>query len=230
MTKIPPPAVLFDIDGTLIDSNYLHVHAWVQAFDEVGHPIDAWRVHRGIGMDSAKLLEELLADQADQLGDDAKAAHQRHYSAMTPLLRPFTGARDLLAAVSGRGLQVVLATSAPQVELTELLEVLDVGGVTDHITCAEDVDTAKPAPDILQVALTKAGVTADRAVMIGDSIWDGRAAQGAGVTFVGLLSGGFSRADLTAAGAVAVYDSPAELLHHLDRSPISTLVQAASTT
>jgi HAD superfamily hydrolase (TIGR01549 family) len=221
------PAVLFDIDGTLADSNYLHVHAWSEALTELDRPVDSWRIHRAIGMDSKKLLAELLGDDADTVGESAKEGHSRKYAELSDQIRTFAGARDLLAAVAERDLQVVLATSAPEEELTRLLEVLDADQWTAHVTSAEDVESAKPDPDIIAVALEKAGVPADRAVMVGDAVWDGEAAARAGVAFVGLRSGGSSAAELQEAGAVAVYDDAQSLLAQLDSSPIADLWAAA---
>lgn len=216
-----PLTVLFDIDGTLVDSNYLHVDAWSRAFAEAGHPVDTWRIHREIGMDSTKLLDDLLGDEADTIGPIAKEAHGRLYAAMGDRLRPFDGARDLLHALAGRGHTVVLATSAPQEELDALLEVLDMGETLDVVTSAEDADTAKPAPDILQVALERAGARPERAVMIGDAVWDVQAAGRAGVRCVGVLSGGTGRGELERAGAVAVYEGVSEILAGLDDSILS---------
>jgi HAD superfamily hydrolase (TIGR01509 family) len=216
-------AVLFDIDGTLVDSNYLHVDAWHRAFAAVGHPVDAWRIHRSIGMDSSKLLDSLLGDAADQVGDDAKEKHTEYYEALTDRLRPIGGARELLDALADRGHEVVLATSAPQHELEILLDVLDVGPDVDAVTSSEDVGSAKPDPDIIEVALQKADVSADRAILVGDATWDVKAAARAGVPTIGVLSGGYSAAELRDAGAVAVYDDVADLLAHLDDSPIGAL-------
>lgn len=219
--SVPPPAaVLFDIDGTLVDSNYLHVHAWVQAFAAVGHPVDAWRVHRHIGMGSGQLLEELLGDDAERLGDDAKDAHSERYAELADLLRPFDGAQELVRTLAGRDTAVVLATSASPDELERLRKVLDVDDLVE-ITGAEDVDAAKPEPDLVHAALSLAGVEADRAVFVGDSVWDVQASVRAGVRCVGLLAGGTSAAELTEAGAVAVYDDVATLLRELDGSPLA---------
>ena len=214
-------AVLFDIDGTLVDSNYLHIDAWDRAFVRVGHPVDVWRIHRSIGMDSGKLLEALLGDDADELGDDAKDLHSSSYLEMTDRLRSFAGARELLAELAKRGHPVVLATSAPENELKILLEVVDADGAIDAVTSAEDVGTAKPDPDLIQIALDKAGVGPERAVMVGDSVWDIVAAERAGVTSIGVLSGGFGREELLSAGAAVVYDDVVELLRKLDESPIA---------
>lgn len=219
-----PGAVLLDIDGTLVDSNYLHVHAWVQAFADAGTPVDAWRVHRRIGMGSGRLLEELLGDEADALGDEVRERHGEHYAALAGLLRPLPGARDLLRTLADRGAAVVLATSAAPEEVERLREVLDVDDLVE-ITGSQDVDEAKPEPDLVHAALDLAGVPADRAVFVGDSVWDVQAAVRAGVPCVGVLSGGTAEAELRDAGAVAVAEDVAALLRELDRSPLATVLQ-----
>ena len=214
------PAVLFDVDGTLVDSNYLHIDAWSRAFADVGSPVPAWRIHRAIGMDSGELLDTLLAADAERLGDEAKQRHAEHYARDERRLRPFDGARQLLRSLADRGVQVVLATSAPKQEFEMLRRALQIDDAVAHYTTAEDVDTAKPAPDVVQVALDKAGVGAEAAVMIGDAVWDAQAAGRAGVVTMGVLTGGTSEAELREAGAVAVYDDVAQLLRELDRSPL----------
>ncbi len=219
----PSGAVLFDIDGTLVDSNYLHVDAWLRALQAVGHPVDAWRIHRGQGMGSSELLATLLGEDAEQVGTQAKQLHSEHYQQSSELLRVFDGARELVAAVAQRGAKVVLATSAAPDELERLRSVLDVEDAVAEITAAEDVDAAKPAPDLVHVALQRAGVTADRAVYVGDTVWDVQACGKAGVICVGVLSGGVSAAELTEAGAVAVYEDCRALLRDLDASPLATV-------
>ncbi|MBX9246558.1 HAD family hydrolase [Actinotalea ferrariae] len=217
-----PGAVLLDIDGTLVDSNFLHVHAWVRAFAEVGRPADAWRVHRCIGMGSDLLIAEVLGDDdAERLGDDVRERHTAHYAELTPLLRAFDGARELVRAVADRGAATVLATSAAPEEVERLRAVLELDDVVTGLTGDEDVDDAKPEPDLVEAALRVAGVPADRAVMVGDAVWDVQAAARAGVACVGLLSGGTSRAELRSAGAVEVYEDAADLLAHLDESPLA---------
>jgi len=209
-------AILVDIDGTLVDSNYLHVQAWSEAFESVGRPVDSWRIHRAIGMDSAKLLEALLGDDTGEFGDRAQQAHTETYRRLTPQLRPFSSTRELLARLHDAGVAVVLATSAPEDELAELRRVLDAEQWLTAVTSAEDADTAKPAPDLVQVALDKVGVAADRAIFIGDTVWDGEACANAGLGFVGVRSGGVGEAELRAAGAVEVYLDPTDVLGHLD--------------
>jgi len=216
-------AVLFDIDGTLIDSNYLHVESWSRAFDDIGVPVDAWRVHRGIGLDSGKLLEELLGERADELGDAAKERHSVRYEPLVPRLRRFDGARELIARLSDAGVRVVLATSAPPEEFEALSECLDADEWLHAATTADDVETAKPEPDIIAAALDRAGVPAARAVMIGDTRWDAIAAGRAGVRSVGVLSGGVGAGELREAGASVVFDDVAAILAAVDSSGTDAL-------
>lgn len=213
-------AVLFDIDGTLVDSNYLHVDAWARALEEVGHPVPAWRIHRAIGMDSAKLMEILLGDDLERLGGDAKERHSTYYQREAGRLRSFDRAQELLRELSRRGLRVVLATSAPEEEFEVLRKVLDVDDAIAEFTTAEDVSTAKPAPDVVQVAVKKAGVRPEQALMVGDAAWDMQAARKAGVDGIGVRTGGIGPSELQDAGAIAVYDDVAQLLSELDESPL----------
>jgi HAD superfamily hydrolase (TIGR01549 family) len=171
--------VLFDVDGTLVDSNYLHVRAWSLAFAEVGQAVDQWQIHRSIGMDSDKLLATCLGDAAGEVGEKASTLHADHCRDLGSELRAFDSARRLVRHLSRSGLSVVLATSAPNDELEMLRRVLDVDPWLTAVTSADDADTAKPDPDILHVALDKASVEAGEAIFIGDTEWDGRAAEAA---------------------------------------------------
>ncbi len=211
-----PAAVLFDIDGTLVDSNYVHVVAWMYAFQSASRHVESWRIHEAIGMDSGKLLERLLGDEAATLGRQLKEEHGRRYAEFSPLLQPFDGARELLRAVAGRGVKVVLATSAPPEELERLRDLLDVEDAIDSVTNAEDVGTAKPAPDIVQVALERSGVGANEAIFIGDAVWDVRAANDAGVTCIAVTSGGVHEAELRKAGAAALCPTVRDLLNQYE--------------
>lgn len=213
-------AVLFDIDGTLVDSNYLHIDAWARAFAEVGHPVPSWRIHRAIGMDSGTLLETLLGDETDRLGDDAKQRHAAHFREEAGRLRRFDEVQELLRTLAGRGMKVVLATSAPEEEFEVLRRVLAVDDAIAEYTTAEDVAVAKPAPDVVQKALAKAAVGPGHAVMIGDAAWDMQAARKAGVAPIGVRTGGIGPGELRDAGAIAVYDDVAQLLAGLDESPL----------
>jgi HAD superfamily hydrolase (TIGR01509 family) len=222
----PGPAVLFDIDGTLVDSNYLHVHAWYRAFHDVGVDVEAWRIHRAIGMDGSTLLKSLSGSADDDTRSRLKDLHSRYYKETTPLLRRLPGARELLAAVDKLGLQIVLATSAPEDELAILREVLASDDLVSAVTSSEDVDTAKPQPDIVHVALDRAGVDAANAVFVGDTVWDVEACQRAGVPTIAVLSGGVSRDELETAGAQAVFENASELCAHLGATAIGTLAKS----
>jgi HAD superfamily hydrolase (TIGR01509 family) len=218
-----PSAVLFDIDGTLVDSNYLHIEAWSRAFIDLGFEASSWRIHRAIGMDSNKLLYTLLGDTAETVGVEIKRRHSEHYRQLSGRLRAFDKSQELMRAIASRAVKVVLATSAPQEELIALRKTLDVDDVVAAVTSSDDVETAKPAPDLIRVALAKSGVANDRAIFVGDSVWDMQSAEGAGVDCLGVLSGGYGRSELVDAGAKDVYDDVADLLMNLDASLLSRL-------
>ena len=206
-------AVLFDVDGTLVDTNYLHTVAWWEAFAQAGHDIPMAPIHRSIGMGSDMMLDALLPRDRDKSADDdISLAHSALYSVYWSRLRPLPGAARLLRACHDQGLRVVLASSAAPGELEKLRAVLDVGDAIDAATSAGDVEASKPAPDLVQVALKQARADPEETVFVGDSVWDVQACEKAGVPCVGVLTGGSSRDELTEAGAVAVYDSPADLL------------------
>ncbi|KWX56583.1 HAD family hydrolase [Mycobacterium sp. NAZ190054] len=208
-----------------MDSNYLHVYAWLRAFDAENVPADSWRIHRCIGMDGTTLVRTLTGDASQRVLDGLKDRHSEFYKETAGLLAPLPGARDLLRRVARLGLQVVLATSAPEDELRILREVLDCDDVVAAVTSSQDVDTAKPKPDIVQVALDRAGVTAGDAVFVGDAVWDCEAAGRAGVPSIGVLSGGVSRGELREAGATEVFEDAGELLVKLDSTVIGELAR-----
>ena len=218
------PAVLFDVDGTLVDTNYLHVHAWLRAFADEDLLVQAGRVHRCIGMDGTSLVHDLCPDVSDETEERLKKLHSRYYRESAGLMRPLPGARELLHGVADRGLQVVLATSAPEDELELTRGVLDCDDVVSAVTMSGDVDTAKPEPDIIEVALDKAGVGPAQAVFVGDAVWDAQACARAGVTSIGLLTGGVGGDELRAAGMAEVFDGPGALLAHLRESAIGALL------
>ncbi|OBK25913.1 HAD family hydrolase [Mycobacterium asiaticum] len=218
-----PAAVLFDIDGTLVDSNYLHIHAWQRAFAEAGVDVETWRVHRSIGMDGSTLVKSLSDNAPDDTQTELKDLHSRYYKEAAQLLRPLPGARELLQRVADLGLKVVFATSAPEDELALLRQVLDSDELVAAVTSASDVDTAKPKPDIIHIALERAEATAERAVFIGDAIWDAEACTRAKLPCIGVLSGGSSRSELRDAGAAQVYENAEDLLSHLAETRIATL-------
>jgi HAD superfamily hydrolase (TIGR01509 family) len=218
-------AVLFDIDGTLVDSNYLHVLAWRRAFLQRGEPeITAARIHRLVGMGTDQLLETLFGRPRPELKED----RARQFDALKPEIRAFPRAADLLRAVHDRGGRVVLATSAEKSDLDALLAAIDADDAIDGVTSAGEVSRAKPEPDVFMVALDEAGTRPECTVVVGDTVWDVEAAARAGLRCVAVTSGGISRAELEAAGAVAIYDDVGALLDGLDDGPLLGTTTASS--
>lgn len=213
-------AVLFDVDGTLVDTNYLHTLAWWRALTDAGHEVAMAAIHRLIGMGSSKLLDEVLGHDDEALSD----AHGHHFQRMKGEIRPLPGARRLVEEVSRRGATVVLATSAKAGDIDDLLRVLDLGDTVDDVVHSADVDEAKPAGDIFAAALEAAGCSAERAIVIGDTPWDVEAAARVDLRTIGLETGGCARSELLDAGAVAVYHDPVDLLARLDDSPLGVLL------
>jgi HAD superfamily hydrolase (TIGR01509 family) len=210
-------AVLFDIDGTLVDTNYLHVLAWRRVFLEQGEPeITAARIHRLVGMGTDELIDTLFGGPRPEL----KPERDRHFDALKAEIRAFPRAGDLLRAVHDRGVRVVLATSAEKSDLEALLEAIGAGDAIDGVTSAGEVEQAKPAPDLFCVALEEAGTDPEATVVVGDTVWDVKAAGRAGLACVAVTSGGISRGELEAAGAIAVYEDVGALLDDLDQSPL----------
>ncbi len=213
--------VLFDVDGTLVDTTYLHAVTWWEALRQADHTVPMARVHHAIGMGSDRILEALLGPERDPAADaELAAAHSALYSVYWERLCPLPGATDLLRACAARGLRVVLASSANAAELRALRRALDADDVIDVATGAADADESKPAPDILGVALDRAGLPAERVILVGDSAWDVQAATRISVPCIGLTCGGTSAEELTRAGAVAIFTDPADLLARWDESPL----------
>ncbi|MFJ8752363.1 HAD family hydrolase [Streptomyces sp. NPDC102441] len=220
-------AALFDVDGTLVDTNYLHVTAWWEAFRQAGHTVPMTEVHQAIGLGSADLIKHLLGAERDSEGDDGiRSTHSALYATYFERLVAVDGAADLLRALSARGWRVVLATSASGEELKALRRVLDADDVITDTASADDVDEGKPAPAPVRHAMELAGGTSGETVYVGDSVWDMKAATGASVAAVALLSGGIAQQELVEAGATEVYRNPADLLAHLDSSIFSRVGRA----
>jgi HAD superfamily hydrolase (TIGR01509 family) len=204
-------SILLDVDGTLVDSNYLHVDAWSQAFSGRGYSVAAWRIHRAIGMGGDKLLGELLGERtAAELGDALGDDHDRLVDRRIGEVRPLPGAVPLLRELHEVGYTVVLASSARGSEIERYLDLLDARDVVDVWTTSDDVDRTKPDPDLLQVAIERAGVPA--LAMVGDAVWDCRAATNAGLPCLAVRSGGVADCELLAAGARQVFDDAEDLL------------------
>ncbi|MFI1832779.1 HAD family hydrolase [Streptomyces olivaceoviridis] len=214
-------AAVFDVDGTLVDTNHLHVVTWWEAFRQAGHDVPMHAVHRAVGLGSADLVAHLLGDDRDRDQDAAlSAAHTALYGQYFDRLPALPGAGELLRRLHGDGWTVVLATSASGAELGALRRAIDADDAIAATASADDVREGKPAPEPVQHALELAGVPASRAVFVGDTVWDMRAGSKAGVRCLGVLCGGIPRADLEEAGAEAVYADPADLLARLAGSPL----------
>ncbi|HEX3549869.1 MAG TPA: HAD family hydrolase [Candidatus Elarobacter sp.] len=215
-------AVLFDVDGTLIDSNDAHARAWVAALAEAGYDVPFERVRPLIGMGGDRVLPALVPKLRDDT-EPGKSITARRLAIFKerelPNIRPTPGARELLEAVRARGARVVVATSAKKSELDDLLARGDLGPLVDVASTSDDAESSKPAPDIVEAALRKGGVAARDAVLIGDTKYDVEASQRAGVPCVALLCGGNPRETLAAADAI--YADPAELIGALDRAPFA---------
>jgi HAD superfamily hydrolase (TIGR01509 family) len=216
-----PTGVLFDVDGTLVDTTYLHTICWWEALGQDGHDVPMARIHRAIGMGSDKLLDHLLGADRDRQADSRlRHAHDGLFGTYFDRLRPFPKAAELLRSCAARGLTVVLASSASEREMRALRAALDADEAVAAATSSADAQESKPAPDIVAAALHQAGLTPREALFVGDTVWDVAAAGELAMGCVTVACGGTSRAELVEAGALAVYDDPADLLANLDRSPL----------
>jgi HAD superfamily hydrolase (TIGR01549 family) len=207
-------AVILDIDGTLVDTNYHHAIAWDRAFARHGAHVELWRIHRHIGMGGDQLVAKLAGEDAEEaLGDDIRDAESEIYGELIEEVRVIEGARELIAGIEKREIAIVLASSASSDEVEHYVEMLDAKDQADWTT-SSDVENTKPEPDLVEAALEKAG--SRDAVMVGDTVWDVEAANRAGIAAIGVLTGGVSEAELNEAGAIAVYESAMALADDLD--------------
>ncbi len=216
-----PRGVLLDVDGTLVDSNDAHAHAWIRALADNGRAVPFEKVRRLIGMGGDKLLVQVagIDEEAPEGKKISKRRGEIFKDEYLPSLKPFAGAIDLLERMRSRDVRLVAASSAKRDELQAILKVC---GADRHIelqTSSDDADKSKPDPDILQAALGKLRITASEAVMLGDTPFDVAAAQRAGIRMIAVRCGGWSDADLV--GAVAIYDGPQDLLMRYDASPLA---------
>ena len=212
-------ALIFDLDGTLIDTVYAHVFAWQQALAEAGIPIEGWRIHRRIGMSGGLFTRAVAREAGRALSDDeAESIQQRHgalFRELLPERRPLPGAVDLLAFLRGEGIPHGIATSGRRPEIDASLDALGVPG--DMVVVDRgDVLRAKPEPDLFLACQERLGVPIRDCYVVGDAVWDLLAARRAGMLSVGLLSGGYGEDELVRAGAFRVYRGPDELLGSLD--------------
>jgi HAD superfamily hydrolase (TIGR01509 family) len=217
-------ALIFDLDGTLIDTVYAHVFSWQRALAEAGMPIDGWRIHRRIGMSGGLFVRAAARELGRQIGaDEAEMLQRRHgelFREFLPERRPLPGAVKLLHELGKAGVPYGIATSGRRPEIDASLEALR---VPPEVAVIErgDVARAKPEPDLFLACQKRMGVRADECYVVGDAVWDLLAARRAGMLSIGLLSGGYGEDELQTAGAYRVYRDPAELYSSLDELGIA---------
>jgi HAD superfamily hydrolase (TIGR01509 family) len=214
----PRPALLFDLDGTLVDSVYQHVLAWREVLAAAGMELSVWRIHRRIGMSGGLFVNALLRETGRSLApEEARSlqeGHSRAFEELLPQVRPLPGASALLGRLSQLGIPWGIATSGGRATAIPLIDIL---GVTPQVVVTrEEVPYAKPDPHLFLEAARRLGVGITEALVVGDSAWDMLAAQRARALGVGLLSGGYGSDELTRAGAFRVYEDPGDLDRHLD--------------
>jgi HAD superfamily hydrolase (TIGR01509 family) len=203
--------VVLDVDGTLMDTNYLHTEAWARAFEKAGYRVPREKVHKQVGKGAELLIHEFVDD--DDAVEEIQNLHSEFYQGFQKFGHPLPGAKELLSSLKERGYQVWFVTSAKDEELEHHMQELEAEDNIAGVVNSSSVDNAKPAPDIFEEALRRAGTTAEETVALGDAIWDVRSAKDAGIRTVAVLSGGaFHTQDLEEAGAVAVYEDCAAIL------------------
>jgi HAD superfamily hydrolase (TIGR01509 family) len=212
------PAMLFDLDGTLVDSVYQHVLAWREALADQGIDLSVWRIHRRIGMSGGLLVNAILRETGRELGPDdirrLQTAHARAFEGLLPQVRPLPGAAHLLHRLTETGIPWAIATSGGRPTAIPTLDLL--GVAAGVVVTREEVPYAKPDPHLFLAAARRLGVDIQDSIVVGDSAWDMLAAQRARALGVGLLSGGYGREELERAGAFRVYEDPRDLDWHLD--------------
>src|SRR5579864_4134468 len=215
-----PVAFLFDLDGTLVDSVYNHVRAWHLALREEGIELSVWRIHRKIGMSGGLFTNQLLRELGIELNADTiqrlRALHADHFLALSDEVVPLPGAVDLLRTLGKLDLPWAIATSGRMETASANLQSLGIDLDRAIVVTRDQVNYAKPDPDLFVEAARRLGTTTTGSYVIGDSIWDMIAAARCGALGIGLLSGGYGREELERAGALRVYDDPADMLVHLD--------------
>jgi HAD superfamily hydrolase (TIGR01509 family) len=208
---------VLDIDGTLVDTNYQHALAWYRAFRRHGIILPIWRVHRHIGMGGDQVVQALTDERTErELGDQIREAEGELYFEMIEEVEPMDHSRELIEELRRRGHAVVLASSAKEKEVEHYLDLLDARELADSWTTSADVEATKPEPDLVKAALARVDGDNGEAVMVGDTPWDVRAAKKAGVDTVAVRTGGFGVDELRESGAVAVFESVADLCSGLD--------------
>ena len=216
-----PRAVILDVDGTLIDTNDAHAHAWVDVCRDFGFEVAFGQVRRMIGMGGDRVLPRLTGQSEEsEIGQEMKERRGKLFrERYLPGCRPFPGARELLQRMKDEGMMLVVATSASKDDMSALLKAAGVDDLIEAKTSSSDADASKPAPDIVEAALDNAGCDASEAVMLGDTPYDVKASNRAGVRCIALRSGGWD--DDALADAAAIYDGTADLLAHFAESPLA---------
>ncbi|WP_315741144.1 MULTISPECIES: HAD family hydrolase [unclassified Bradyrhizobium] len=213
-------AFLFDLDGTLVDSVYQHVLAWKTALDAENIELSVWRIHRKIGMSGGLFTNQLLRETGFAIEPDRierlRKAHAAAYQKLGGQVRPLPGARELLGFLTDAGIPWAIATSGRMETAAVNLAALGVDPKTNAVVTRDEVRYAKPDPDLFLAAAARLDAPIERAVVIGDSIWDMLAATRCRALGVGLLSGGYGSEELRQSGAIRVYEDPADLLGHID--------------
>ncbi len=214
------PAFLFDLDGTLMDSVYQHVLAWREALEKAGIELAVWRIHRRIGMSGGLFVNALLRETGHPINKEEAGRLQRFhaeaYARLVTQVRPLPGARELLNYLSEKDVPWAVATSGRMESAAPALKTLGIDPEKDIVITRDQVQYAKPNPDLFLTAAERLGVEITASVVVGDSVWDLLAAWRARALGVGLLSGGYGKEELEKAGAYRVYKDPAEMLEHLD--------------
>jgi HAD superfamily hydrolase (TIGR01509 family) len=216
---MPRTVFVFDLDGTLVDSVYQHVLAWQEAMEDAGIELSVWRIHRRMGMSGGlfvgALLREIGRPVDAELVAQLQQAHAQAYRRRAGQVRLLPGSRELLAHLTGAGVPWAVATSGLRTAAEPTLKLLEVPASVPVVT-RDQVERAKPDPDLFLAAAERLGADVADAVVVGDSVWDLLAARRARALGIGLLSGGYGREELERAGAYRVYEDPADLLLHLD--------------
>jgi HAD superfamily hydrolase (TIGR01509 family) len=214
---------ILDIDGTLVDTNYHHAIAWFRAFRQHGIVLPVWRIHRQVGMGGDQMVAALTDESTEsKLGDHIRAAEKVLYLELIGEVQTMDGSRELIERLKQRGHTVVLASSAKQDEVDHYLDLLDARELADAWTSSADVEATKPEPDLVQSALEKAGSSEAQALMVGDTPWDVKAAERAGVQTLAVRTGGFGVDELREAGALEVFESVAELCSRRQETPFGS--------
>jgi len=214
--------VVLDLDGTLVDSVYVHTTCWRDAFRDVGVEVSSHHLHRAIGMGSDRLVAHVAGDSVEKaLGDQIRDRHALHFDHRFHEMAATPGAAELLDTLRSNGLQLVLASSGERDQTDRLLGLVEgADAALKAVVTGSDAEESKPDGELIARALEAVDAKAERAVLLGDTVWDARSAADAGVAFIGILTGGITEAELRDAGCAEVYDTPAELARRLRTSAL----------